>query len=69
MPTFPLSSSLLVALSETARDVTSAHGQAEKAVTGGVLWLNLSVETVGAMTIAPGILSVGWLLLKALLRQ
>ena len=60
---------LLVALPETARDVTSAHGQAENAVIGGVLWLKLGVETVGATIIALGILSAGRLLLKALLRQ
>ena len=59
----------LSALPETARDVTSAHGRAESAVIEGVLWLKLGVETVGATIIALGILSAGWLLLKALLRQ
>ena len=61
--------SLLIALPETARDVTSAHGQAESTVINGVLWLKLGVETVGATIIALGILSAGWLLLKALLRR
>ena len=64
---FPLLSSLLIALPETARDVTSVHGRAESAVIEGVLWLKLGVETVGATIIALGILSAGWLLLKALL--
>lgn len=59
----------LSALPETARDVTSVHGQAESAVIGGVQWLKLGVETVGATIIALGILSAGWLLLKALLRR
>ena len=66
---FPLLSSLLAALPETARDATSAHGQAESAVIGGVLWLKLGVETVGGTIIALGILSAGWLLVKALLRR
>ena len=66
---FPLLSSLLIALPETARDVTSVHGRAESAVIEGVLWLKLGVETVGATIIALGILSAGWLLLKALARQ
>ena len=66
---FLLLISVLGALPETARDVTSAHGQAESAVIGGVLWLKLGVETVGATIIALGILSAGWLLVKALLRR
>ena len=57
------------ALPETARDVTSVHGRAESVVIEGVLWLKLGVETVGALIIALGILSAGWLLLKALRRQ
>ena len=61
--------SALIALPETARDVTSVHGQAESVVIEGVLWLKLGVETVGATIIALGILSAGWLLLKALLRR
>ena len=55
-------------LPEAARDVTSLHGQAESAVIGAVLWLKLGVETVGAAIIALGILSAGWLLVKALSR-
>ena len=59
----------LPALPETARDVTSVHGQAESAVISAVLWLKLGVETVGAAIIALGILSAGWLLLKALAKR
>ena len=59
----------LSALPETARDVTSLHGQAESAVIEGVLWLKLGVETVGAAIIALGILSAGWLLMKALAKR
>lgn len=66
---FTLLGSLLAALPETARDITSVHGRAESAVIEGVLWLKLGVETVGAMIIALGILSAGWLLLKALPRR
>ena len=61
--------STLIALPETARDVTSVHGRAESVVIEGVLWLKLGVETVGATIIALGILGAGWLLLKALLRR
>jgi len=57
---------LLQVLPEAVRDVTSAHGQAENTVISAVLWLKLGVETVGAAIIALGILSAGWLLLKAL---
>ena len=64
-----LLSFLLIALPEAVRDVTSVHGRAEDAVIKGVLWLKLGVETVGATIIALGILSAGWLLLKALLRR
>jgi uncharacterized membrane protein len=60
---------VLVALPETARDVSSAHGRAESTVIDGVLWLKLGVETVGAAIIALGILSAGWLLLKALVHR
>ena len=59
----------LSSLPETARDVTSVHGQAESAVISAVLWLKLGVETVGAAIIALGILSAGWLLVKALAKQ
>ena len=59
----------LATLPETARDVTSVHGQAESAVISAVLWLKLGVETVGAAIIALGILSAGWLLVKALARR
>ena len=59
----------LIALPEAARDVTSGHGRAESAVIEGVLWLKLGIETVGAAIIALGILSAGWLLLKALRRR
>ncbi|MFC6223769.1 DUF1622 domain-containing protein [Hymenobacter artigasi] len=57
---------ILSALPETARDVTSLHGRAESAVIDAVLWLKLGVEMVGAVIIALGILSAGWLLVKAL---
>lgn len=66
---FTLLGSLLAALPETARDITPVHGRAESAVIEGVLWLKLGVETVGATIIALGILSAGWLLLKALRRR
>ena len=56
-------------LPEAARDVTSVHGQAESGVISAVLWLKLGVETVGATIIALGILSAGWLLLKALAKR
>lgn len=46
--------------------MTSLHGHAESTVIDAVLWLKLGVEMVGAVIIAPGILSAGWLLLKAL---
>ena len=59
----------LSALPETVRDVTSVHGQAESAVISAVLWLKLGVETVGAAIIALGILSAGWLLVKALAKR
>ena len=59
----------LPALPEAARDLTSAHGQAESAVIEGVLWLKLGIETVGAVIIALGILSAGLLLVKALFRR
>ncbi len=59
----------LSALPETARDVTSVHGQAESTVISAVLWLKLGVETVGAAIIALGILSAGWLLVKALAKR
>ncbi len=59
----------LAALPEAARDVTSLHGQAETAVISAVLWLKLAVETVGAIIIALGILSAGWLLVKAVAKQ
>ena len=60
---------LLIALPEAARATSSVHGQAEVAVINGVQWLKLGIETVGAVIIALGILSAGWLLLKALLRR
>ncbi len=41
----------------------------EKAVISAVLWLKLGVETIGAVIIALGILSAGWLLTKALVRR
>ena len=66
---FLLSVPLLSALPETARDVTSLHGRAESAVIEAVLWLKLGVEMVGATIIGLGILSAGWLLLKALKRH
>ncbi len=56
----------LSVLPEAARDVTSLHGRAESTVIDAVLWLKLGVETVGAVIIALGILSAGWLLVKAL---
>ncbi|GAB2710995.1 hypothetical protein GCM10011495_25950 [Hymenobacter frigidus] len=56
-------------LPEAACDVTSAHGQAESSVIEGVLWLKLGIETVGAVIIALGIISAGWLLLKALAKR
>jgi len=57
------------ALPEAARDVTSVHGHAESIVIEAVLWLKLGVETVGATIIALGILSAGWLLVKALAKR
>lgn len=59
----------LAALPEAARDVTSLHGQAESIVISAVLWLKLGVEMVGAAIIALGILSAGWLLMKALAKR
>ncbi|WP_455551014.1 DUF1622 domain-containing protein [Hymenobacter siberiensis] len=59
---------ILSALPETARDVTSVHGRAESTIIDAVLWLKLGVETVGAGIIALGIISAGWLLIKALSR-
>ncbi|MDB5267375.1 MAG: hypothetical protein JWP58_415 [Hymenobacter sp.] len=61
-----LFTSFLLVLPEAARDVTSLHGRAESTVIDAVLWLKLGVEMVGAVIIALGILSAGWLLLKAL---
>ncbi|MDQ2770209.1 MAG: DUF1622 domain-containing protein [Bacteroidota bacterium] len=60
---------LLITLPEAARDTSSVHGHAEVAVINGVQWLKLGIETVGAAIIALGVLSAGWLLLKALLRR
>ena len=59
----------LKALPEAARDVSSLHVQAESGVIDAVLWLKLGVETVGAIIIALGILSAGWLLIKAVARR
>jgi uncharacterized membrane protein len=56
-------------LPEAARDVASLHGKAESGVISAVLWLKLGVETVGAVIIALGILSAGWLLLKAVAKR
>ena len=64
-----LLTAFLSTLPEAARDVTSVHGRAESAVIDAVLWLKLGVETVGAVIIALGILSAGWLLLKALAKR
>ena len=61
-----LLTSFLSVLPEAARDVTSLHGRAESTVIDAVLWLKLGVEMVGAVIIALGILSAGWLLLKTL---
>ena len=61
-----LLTAFLSVLPEAARDVTSLHGRAESTVIVAVLWLKLGVEMVGAVIIALGILSAGWLLLKAL---
>ena len=66
---FLLAIPFVSALPEAARDVTSAHGQAESSVIEGVLWLKLGIETVGAVIIALGIISAGWLLLKALAKR
>ncbi|GAB3857663.1 hypothetical protein GCM10028822_31750 [Hymenobacter terrigena] len=63
-----LLTSFLSILPEAARDMTSLHGRAESTVIDAVLWLKLGVEMVGAVIIALGILSAGWLLLKALSR-
>ncbi|WP_083320681.1 DUF1622 domain-containing protein [Hymenobacter glacialis] len=59
----------LLALPETAPHISGLHGQAESGVISAVLWLKLGIETVGALIIALGILSAGWLLLKALARR
>ncbi|WP_201980315.1 DUF1622 domain-containing protein [Hymenobacter rubidus] len=59
----------LSAFPEAARDVSSLHGQAENAVISAVLWLKLGVEAVGATIIVLGILSAGWLLVRALAKQ
>ena len=64
-----LSTPFLSALPEAARDVTSLHGRAESSVIEGVLWLKLGIETVGAVIIGLGILSAGWLLVKAVARR
>lgn len=50
-------------------EAVTIHSQAEGAVISAVLWLKLGVETIGAAIIALGILSAGWLLLKALLKR
>ena len=47
----------------------SIHSQAESGVISIVLWLKLGVEMVGAAIIALGILSAGWLLIKALAKR
>lgn len=60
---------LLHALPEAAREASSLHGQAEGVVISTVLWLKLGVETVGAIIIALGILSAGWLLVKAVVKR
>ena len=56
-------------LPESARDVTSLHGQAEETVINAVLWMKLGVEAVGATIIVLGIVSAGWLFIKALARR
>jgi uncharacterized membrane protein len=59
----------ILTLPETARDVTTLHGQAENVVIEAVQWLKLGVEAVGATIIVLGILSAGWLLAKALAKR
>ncbi|MBF9239414.1 DUF1622 domain-containing protein [Hymenobacter sp. BT683] len=59
----------LDALPEVARNVPTVHSQAESAVISAVLWLKLGIETVGAVIIALGILSAGWLLVKSLAKR
>lgn len=58
-----------LALPETAPHTSGLHSQAEAGVISAVLWLKLGIESVGALIIALGIISAGWLLLKALARQ
>lgn len=62
MPQFPT-------LTEAAPHASALHGQAENAVINAVLWLKLGIETVGALIIALGILSAGWLLVKAVAKR
>ncbi|MBG8553836.1 DUF1622 domain-containing protein [Hymenobacter guriensis] len=52
-----------------APEPTTIHALAENGVLEAVLWLKLSVETIGAVIIALGIFGAGWLFLKALLRR
>lgn len=54
------------ALPETARGESTLYGQAENVVINAVQWLKLGVEAVGATIIVLGILSAGWLFVKAL---
>ena len=57
------------ALPEATHHASAAHGQAESAVINAVWWLKLGIETVGAVIIALGIISAGWLLLKAVAKR
>ena len=58
-----------ITLPEAPRNVESVHGQAETAVIQSVQWLKLGIETIGAGIIALGILSAGWLLVKAVAKR
>ena len=47
-------------------EAPTLHLQAESGVISAVQWLKLGIETVGAVIITIGILSAGWLFVKAL---
>ncbi|WP_426061996.1 DUF1622 domain-containing protein [Hymenobacter sp. B1770] len=47
----------------------SIHSRAEGGVMEVMLWLKLGIETLGAIIIAVGVISAGWLLVKSFAKR
>ncbi|WP_234795091.1 DUF1622 domain-containing protein [Hymenobacter arizonensis] len=56
-------------LSGLAPPAATIHGRVESGVMEAVLWLKLGIETLGATIIAVGVISAGWLMVKAFARR